>query len=30
MPTCHDGACAQCFRTRDCPAGQACINGTCH
>jgi Cys-rich repeat protein len=28
-PNCVFGVCAQCVRSRDCPAGQACVLGTC-
>jgi serine/threonine-protein kinase len=29
MPTCHAGACVQCFHPHDCPNGEACTNGVC-
>jgi Cys-rich repeat protein len=28
-PNCVFGVCTQCLRTRDCPAGQTCVLGTC-
>jgi Cys-rich repeat protein len=29
-PICHADQCVQCFKAKDCPAGQVCLAGACH